>query len=132
MSKAFLMRAALAMVAVMCAVVVLESQADACGRRGRRCRDRDRGCEATCGAPAEAACGAPVEEVTCAAPEPTCGCAVEPSCGCEASSDDGCGRKRRLFGRRNRDKGCCSCEVSCGEPVNDSGEMDAAPPAPEV
>lgn len=158
MSKNFVMRAALCVVALLCASVVMESQANARklfgGRHGGEC-----GCaaeEASCGCPAaeEPSCGCAtvVEEPSCAAPEPSCGCpVVEESCGCPAEPSCGCssgGRKFKLFGRF-RKHGGCGCESSCGAPVEcgcgapveaacgapaESApvEGDAAPPAPEA
>lgn len=150
MSRNFVVRAAFTMVALMCALVVLESQADACfkrlrGRKSSSCCESSCASSCGCAAVAEPSCGCAEVVVE----EPSCGCsAPEPSCGCESSCcDNGCGRKhRRLFGRRNNGCGSsCGCESSCGcasvEPScgyevvpstsDDAPSMDA-PPAPEA
>lgn len=150
MSKNFVMRAALCVVALMVATVVMEGQANACfkklfgGRhKGGCCEAEEASCgcpaaeepscgcpaveETSCAAPAEASCAAPAE-ASCAAPEPSCGCpVVEESCGCPAEPscgcDSGCGRKKhRLFGRFRNKGGCCesSCEPACGAPAEAS------------
>jgi len=133
MSKNFVLRAALCVVALMVVSVMVESQANAKlfgGRHKGGC-----GAEASCGCPAEeASCGCPaveepscgcpvVEEKSCAAPEPSCGCpVVEESCGCpveEASCGCSSGHKKKfkLFGRFRKHRGC---ESSCGAPVEAS------------
>jgi hypothetical protein len=130
MSRNFVVRAAFATVAVMCALVVLESQANACFglfNRHRGCRSSSccsSSCESSCGCAAEPSCGCSetvMQEPSCgcAAPEPSCGCEAscgcESSCGCQSSCDSGCGRHSRLFGRRNRGCGSsCGCQSSCG------------------
>jgi hypothetical protein len=97
--------------------VVLESQADARGRKSRRNRDCccDPCCETTCcpstcceeAAPVEVA--APVEE---AAPAEACCCPCESQC-CEPS-DCCCEQKRgRRLGRRNRGGDCCGSSCGC-------------------
>lgn len=157
MSKNFVMRAAIGVVALVCASVVMEGQANAFklfgGRHGGGCGEAEATCgcpaeeEPACGCPAveEPACGAPVE-VSCAAPEPSCGCpVVEESCGCPVEESCGCasgGRKFKLFGRFRNKGGCCesSCEPACGAPVEaacgvpvETVPADAeTPPAPEA
>ena len=107
MSKSFVLRGALGLVALMVATVAIEGQADAFFkhlRRGGGC-----GCEAeaSCGCAAEVepscGCAAEVEEPSCAAPEPSCGAPAE--CGCGAGAE----------------------EPACGAPADDS-----VPPAPEA
>lgn len=139
MSKNFVLRAAVCVVALMVATVVMEGQANACFKKLFGGRHKGGCCEAeaTCGAPAEeASCGCPAveesscaapAEASCAAPEPSCGCpVVEESCGCpveEASCGCSSGHKKhRLFGRFRNRGGCgeSSCEPSCGAPVEAS------------
>lgn len=154
MSKSFVLRAALGMVALMVATVAFEGQANAFFKHLRRHHGGGCGCAAEvepscgCAAPVEASCAA---EPSCAAVEPSCGCpVVEESCGCAAPEPScGCssGRKFKLFGRF-RNRGGCGCESSCGAPAEcgcgapaepacgapaEAAPVDnATPPAPEA
>ena len=98
MSKNFVLRAAVCVVALVCASVVLEGQASAKLFGGRHHGggggEGSCGCaaeEPSCGCAAEPSCGccSARREPSCAA-EPSCGCAAEPSCGCSAEPSCGC------------------------------------------
>jgi hypothetical protein len=151
MSKNFVLRAAICVVALVCASVVLEGQASAKLFGGRH--HGSGGGEGSCGCAAEEpSCGcAAATEPSCAAPaeascaaEPSCGCAAEPSCGCSSEPSCGCssghGRLRGLFGHRHRGGGDCGCEASCGAPAECGCNAPAVaapadgatPPAPEA
>jgi hypothetical protein len=105
MNRRFVTHAALGMVALICAVVLLENQADA---RCRMRRNRNCCCETKCcqeAAPAAEA--APVEAAAPAEPATS-------ECSCECDPCDCGGRHRfggRLFGRRNH--GCCESSCDC-------------------
>lgn len=147
MSKNFVLRAAVGVVALVCASVVLEGQANAFKLFSRHNGGGDCGCaaeEPSCGCAAEEPSCAVVEEPSCAVVEPSCGCpVVEESCGCAAEPSCGCssgGRKFKLFGGRRHRGGDCGCEASCGAPAecgcgapSEMAPVDGAtPPAPEA
>jgi hypothetical protein len=122
MNRRFVMRAAVGMVALMSALVVLESQADARSRKMRRNRDcccETTCCETTCCQPACCEEAAPVvAEVAPAEAVPVDAAPVDAAnccCACECDPCDCCCKEKRSrrLGHRNRGGGCCDSGCGC-------------------
>jgi hypothetical protein len=108
MNRRFVMRAALGMAAMLCVLVVLESQADACFKRlrNRGCCETTC-CETTCCEEAATA-EEPAPVVEAAPAEEASDCCCDP-CDCCKPKRDRC---RKLF-NRSRNNGCCESECEC-------------------
>ena len=100
------MRAAIGMVAVICAVVLLENQADA--RSGRLFKNRDNCCEPVCCDEATVAADEPAPVIEEDAAVDECCCVCDP---CDRGRKHRRNRGGKLF-NRSWNRGCC--EPICG------------------